>query len=355
MRSNEVCASKFFGCALGDERDMVVLHNYGIAILMCFVTMICWGSWANTQKLTGQFWPFQLFYWDYAIGVVLATLFLALTMGSFGDEGRSFLADILQADTSNIGLALLSGAIFNIANILLVAAIDIAGMAVAFPVAIGLALVIGVVANFLAAPIGNAGFLFAGVALVAAAIIVDAIIYKRSDTQQRQSSVKGIVISILSGLLMGCFYRFLAASMSDHFSNPDLGKLTSYSAAFIFSLGLFLSNFIFNTFMMVKPLSGNPVSYKAYFRDGNTKLHLMGILGGVIWSVGLTFNLVSAGPAGYAISYGLGQGATLVAALWGVFVWKEFAQAPAGSNKFIYLMFFLYVLGLSSIIVSRFI
>lgn len=332
---------------------MVVLHHYGLAIFMCVITMLCWGSWANTQKLTGSRWPFQLFYWDYSIGVVLLTLFLALTMGSIGHEGRSFINDISQATVSSIGLALLSGVIFNIANLLLVAAIDIAGMAVAFPVAIGLALVIGVITNYLAAPVGNAKLLFFGVFLVTIAIIVDAIAYKKTDAKKRQSSVKGVVISIISGILMGYFYRFLVAAMSDNYSHPHIGEITPYSAAFIFSIGLFLSNFIFNSIMMIKPISGKPVSYMTYFREGTTKIHLIGILGGIIWSVGLTFNLISAGPAGFAISYGLGQGATLIAALWGVFIWKEFANAPKGTHKLIYLMFLLYVSGLTSIVISR--
>lgn len=332
---------------------MVVLHSYELAIFMCVITMLCWGSWANTQKLTSSRWSFQLFYWDYSIGIVLLTLFLALTMGSIGQEGRSFLPDISQARISNIGLALLSGVIFNVANILLVAAIDIAGMAVAFPIAIGLALVIGVITNYLATPVGNAKLLFFGVSLVAIAIIVDAIIYKKTDTQERKSIVKGVIISIISGILMGYFYRFLAAAMSDNFSQPHVGTITPYSAAFIFSIGLFLSNILFLSIMMKKPLSGLPVSYKTYFHEGTTKIHLIGILGGVIWSIGLTFNLVSAGPAGFAISYGLGQGATLIAALWGVFIWKEFASAPRGTNKLICLMFVLYVLGLTSIVISR--
>lgn len=332
---------------------MVVLHSYGLAIFMCIITMLCWGSWANTQKLTGNRWSFQLFYWDYSIGVVLLTLFLALTMGSIGQEGRSFINDIFQATNANIGLALLSGIIFNIANLLLVAAIDIAGMAVAFPIAIGLALVIGVITNYVAAPIGDAKLLFLGVTLVAIAIVVDAIAYKQTDTKKRQSSIKGVIISILSGILMGYFYRFLAAAMSDNFTQPQLGAITPYTAAFIFSIGLFLSNFVFNSIMMRKPLSGKPVSYKDYFRHGTTKIHLTGILGGVIWSIGLTFNLISAGPAGFAISYGLGQGATLIAALWGVFIWKEFANAPKHTHRLIYLMFFLYVSGLTSIVISR--
>ena len=74
---------------------------------------------------------------------------------------------------------------------------------------------------------------------------------------------------------------------------------------------------------MVKPFVGEPVPFGDYFKKGNPKLHLIGILGGVIWGVGMSVNNMASDTAGRAISYGLGQGATMVAALWGVFIWKE--------------------------------
>jgi glucose uptake protein len=332
---------------------MVVVHRYSLAVFLCIITMLCWGSWANTQKLAGKrWWPFQLFYWDYSIGVVLLTLILALTMGSIGVEGRPFTTDIMQSSLSSICFALLSGVVFNLANILLVSGIAIAGMAVAFPIAIGLALVIGVIANYMAHPIGHAGILFAGVGLVVIAIIVDAMAYWFR-AQQQKTTFKGIVISVISGILMGYFYRFLVMGMSVDFSNPLVGKLTPYTAAFIFSLGLFFSNFIFNTVAMIKPFTGEPVSYRSYFKQGKIGLHFVGILGGIIWSIGLTFSLVAAGPAGYAISYGLGQGATMVAAFWGVFVWREFIDSSVFVKWLIALMFFFYAFGLVLIILAR--
>jgi glucose uptake protein len=137
-------------------------RSYALAVILCFVTMLCWGSWANTQKLTSKEWRFQLFYWDYAIGLFLLALFLALTLGSRGSVGRSFLTDLSQASGEAVWSALVGGIIFNLANILLVAAIDIAGMAVAFPVGVGIALVLGVITNYLATPVGNPWLLFLG-------------------------------------------------------------------------------------------------------------------------------------------------------------------------------------------------
>jgi glucose uptake protein len=315
--------------------------------------MLCWGSWANTQKLATKEWPFQLFYWDYAIGVVLFSLLLAITMGSTGTVGRSFLTDLGQASARSFGLALLGGIIFNLSNILLVAAIDIAGMAVAFPIGVGLALVIGVITNYMATPVGNPVVLFVGVALVAIAIIVDALAYRKLPTQGQKTTAKGIIISIAAGVLMGFFYRFVAASMSTDYVNLEPGKLSPYTAVFIFSLGLLISNFIWNSIVMAKPFVGEPVPYRDYIKKGNVRLHSIGILGGVIWNIGMSFSIIAAGVAGFAISYGLGQGATMIAAFWGVFIWKEFKEAPPGTNKLISLMFIFYFVGLACIIIAR--
>jgi glucose uptake protein len=333
---------------------MVVVESYVVALVMCFVTMLCWGSWANTQKMASKEWKFQLFYWDYAIGVLVLSLILAFTMGSFGEEGRSFLEDLSQADSGNLWSAFIGGVVFNVANILLVAAIDIAGMAVAFPIGIGLALVIGVITNYMAVPVGDPILLFIGVAFVALAIIVDALAYKKLPSVGGKSITKGLVLSIIAGIAMGFFYRFVAASMSTDFINPEAGLLTPYTAVVIFSVGLLLSNFVFNTIVMAKPFVGEPVPFGDYFTKGNVKLHLIGIFGGMIWSLGMAFSIIASGSAGFAISYGLGQGATMVAAFWGVFIWKEFKDAPVGTNKLLTMMFIFFLVGLVLIILSRF-
>ena len=320
---------------------------------MCFITMLCWGSWANTQKLASQEWPFQLFYWDYAIGVLILVIGLALTIGSIGEYGREFIEDLNQASGKMLLSAFLGGVIFNFGNILLVAAIDIAGMAVAFPVGIGIALAQGVFVNYLAKPEGNPLILFIGVTLVLIAIIVDAIAYKRLQTGGTEGIAKGLILSIVAGISLGFFYRFVADSMVTNYYTPEVGLLTPYTALVVFSLGLFISNFVFVTAIMFKPISGKPVALGDYFTKGNSKLHLIGILGGVIWSVGMAFSIIASGAAGPAISYGLGQGAVMVAAFWGVFVWKEFKDAPIGTNKLIAFMFLFFILGLTLIIFAK--
>lgn len=331
---------------------MYIIESYSLAVIFCIITMICWGSWANTQKLASKEWRFPLFYWDYSIGLVVTALIFGLSFGSIGTSGRSFIDDLIQADTANLGLSFLGGVVFNIANLLVVVAIDIAGMAVAFPLAIGLALVIGVVVNFIATPVGNPVLIFSGLALLVLAIILDALAYKRLPKPKGQMG-KGIIISLIAGVIMGFFYRFVAASMTADYIVPEAGKLTPYGAMFIFSLGIFLSNFVFNSFIMYRPITGKPVKYRDYFSQGNLKLHLVGILGGLIWCTGMEFNLIAAEKAGYAISYGLGQGATMVAAAWGVFIWKEFRGAPKGTNSLLSSMFVFFIIGLGLIIIAR--
>lgn len=331
---------------------MFVLQSYPVAVVFCVITMLCWGSWANTQKLAKKGWRFELFYWDYAIGVLLLTIILALTLGSQGSAGRPAVADLQQASSTSIGSALLGGAIFNLANILLVAAIDIAGMSVAFPVGIGIALVLGVVLNYIADPVGNAALLFTGVLLIVFAIILDAVAYRKIPGGAAGVSTKGLVLSVACGVLMGFFYRFVAASMYPNFTHPEPGKMGPYAAVFVFAVGIFLSNFIINTVVMKKPFVGAPVSYADYFK-GSFGTHLTGILGGIIWGVGMSFSIIASGRAGFAISYGLGQGATMIAALWGVFIWKEFRAAPRSTSALIAAMFGCFLVGLGLIIVAR--
>lgn len=332
---------------------MLIVESYALAVVMCFVTMLCWGSWANTQKLASREWRFQLFYWDYAIGVLLMALVFGFTIGSMGCGGRGFLADLSQADTAALWSAFLGGWVFNLANILIVAAIDLAGMAVAFPVGIGLALVVGVVANYLAVPVGNALLLFLGVAGIVAAVALDALAYRKLQTGARTTPVKGIVVSIAGGVLMGFFYRFVAAAMSTDFVNLEPGKMGPYAAVAVFAAGLFVSNFVFNSIIMARPFSGDPVPFGDYFTKGSARLHLIGILGGAIWCVGMSFSIIASGAAGFAISYGLGQGATMIGAFWGVFVWKEFKGAPKGTNTLLGIMFVSYLVGLALIIAAR--
>ncbi len=331
---------------------MFIIENYSTAIVFCIITMLCWGSWANTQKLAASTWRFELFYWDYVFGILLVSLLFAFTLGSHGSGGRSFMEDIPQADRHNIFSAIIGGVIFNAANILLVAAIAIAGMAVAFPVGIGLALVIGVIVNYIDNPVGNKLLLFGGVALIVIAILLNANAYRKMQSGNNNTSSKGLWLSIVAGVLMGFFYKYVAAAMFPDFNLPEAGKLNPYTAVVFFAVGILLSNFLFNSLLMRRPFVGTRVSYSDYFKGG-LKDHITGILGGAIWCVGMSFSIIASGKAGPAISYGLGQGATVVAAFWGIFIWKEFRNAPKGTSAVLNIMLLLYLAGLSLIIAAR--
>jgi len=331
---------------------MFVVHSYPLAVVFCVLTMFCWGSWANSRRLAGKDWRFELFYWDYSLGVLLLTLASGLTLGSTGTEGRAFISDLSQASAGSVESALLGGVIFNLANILLVAAIEVAGMAVAFPVGIGLALLIGVIVNYLAAPVGNGVLLSAGVLLITLAIVLDAVAYRRLSAGAAGVTTKGLLLSVASGVFMGMFYRFVAAAMYADAAHVDSGKMGCYAAVFVFAVGVFLSSFIWNTLAMKKPFVGPPVGFADYFH-GSFNTHLTGILGGAIWGIGMSLNLIASGRAGFAISYGLGQGATMVAAFWGVFIWKEFRHAPQGTNNLLAAMFACFLSGLALIVVAR--
>lgn len=335
---------------------MFIVHSYPLAVVFCVITMLCWGSWATTRKLARSDWRFELFYWDYTLGVLLLTLLLGLTLGSRGSEGRAFLPDLAQASGAALLSALAGGVIFNLANILLVAAIEIAGMAVAFPVGIGIALVMGVIVNYLADPVGNAALLGGGVILVTLAIVLDAVAYRRLPAAPAgsgaRSSARGLLLSVVCGVFMGMFYRFVAAAMYADPARAESGKMGPYAAVFVFAVGVFLSSFVWNTFAMKKPLAGPPVGFRDYFA-GNFRTHLTGVLGGLIWGVGMSFNLIASGRAGFAISYGLGQGATMIAACWGVFIWKEFRLAPAGTSALLAAMFASFLSGLALIVLAR--
>lgn len=332
---------------------MFIVHGYTLAVILCFITMLCWGSWGNTQKLAAKSWRYELFYWDYVIGMFIFALIIAFTLGSFGSEGRHFLDDLSQASWKNIGSVLLGGVIFNASNILLSASTSLAGMAVAFPLGVGISLVLGVIINYIGAPKGDPVLIFIGVALVVVAIICNGIASGRahkSENEETKNNSKGIILAVISGVLMSLFYRFVAAAMDlDHFENPTAGMVTPYTAIVIFSIGVLLSNFIFNTIVMKHPFTGTPVSYKEYFK-GKGKTHLVGMLGGAIWCLGTSLSYISAGKAGAAISYALGQGAPMIAAIWGVFVWKEFKGADKSVKNLLAVMFLLFIVGLGFIV-----
>ncbi len=339
---------------------MVIVHNYALAVVLCFVIMLCWGSWGNTQKAAAKSWRYELFYWDYVIGMVIFALILALTLGTFGSEGRNFFQDISQASWSSILWIVLGGFIFNASNILLSASTSIAGMSVAFPLGCGLALVLGVVNNLRVemaqgALKSNIALLAVGVALVVAAVIVNGIASGKKEGVSETSKAdqrKGVVLALIAGVVMSFFSSFVMRAMDlKDFANMEPGKVGPYTAIVVFSLAVLVSHFVFGPIIMKKPFVGEPVAMSSYFK-GDAKTHIVGMCGGAIWCLGTALSYIAAGRAGASVSYALGQGAPMIAAIWGVFIWKEFKGAKKSVYALLAIMFCLFVAGLSLIVAA---
>jgi glucose uptake protein len=331
---------------------MILVQNYGLAIFLCAVAMVCWGSWQNTQNLIGKSWRFELYYWDFSIGILLFALLMAFTFGSIGNEGRCFIPDLKQADPENLVSAALGGIIWNIGTLLLVAAISIAGMSVAFPIGGGIGWVLGILINYMGKPEGNPVLLFGGTGFIILAIIMSMQSYRKLAANQKKPTFKGILLSFLAGLCIAFFYRFVASALATDFTPEEAGKISSYTAVVFFSIGALICTLIVNPIFMAKPVEGEPVKMNQWFR-ASSRTHLLGLLGGAIWCLGNSVSFMSVGAASPAISYGLSNSAPVVAALWGIFVWKEFRGAPKKVNLMLGLMFLFYFIGLTMIVYSR--
>jgi len=327
---------------------MILVHSYGIAVALCVLTMMCWGSHANTLKMEPRSYGFPLYYWDQAIGYLLLPLLAGLTFGSFGTGGRGLLEDLAQGSLSSFEWAIFGGFVFNLANILFTSAIHVAGMAVAFPIGIGIALVEGVIINYIAEPKGNPVLIFAGVALITLAIILDALAYRNQQGVESEKGelTKGVSLALVGGVLMGLFYYLVQRSISGDYIHLDAGKFGPYAAVLVFSAGSFISNLLFNSYLMSHPFKGAKVRYADYFSKGTLKYHLIGVLGGLINSTGTTSNFIASKTASPAVAYGLGQGGTMIAAIWGVFVWREFKGASKVTVAMITAMFVFFLTGL---------
>ena len=342
---------------------MFYVSNYTFAVVLCVVCMFCWGSWGNTQKLAGKTWRYELFYWDYVIGLLLFSLIAGLTLGSFGEQAKwGFIANLRESFGTSWLWPLAAGIVFNLSNILLSAAIAVAGMSVAFPVGVGLALVGGTVFNYLIAPAGKPfALIAAGLALIVVSIVCNALAFKAKQTDGRAAGGApartglGLALAIFAGLLMMWFSPLVNKVIDNAFTAeaPAAGRMTAYTAFFVFAIGIFISNFLWNTIAMRRPVQGEPIrdGARRYFA-GSFPTHLVGALGGAIWSLGTLLSFVTAGAASPAIAYALGQGATLVSALWGILIWKEFAGAPRKASVLNFAMFVLFVAGLAVLIAA---
>jgi glucose uptake protein len=325
---------------------MFTPQSYPMALLLMALSMLCWGSWANTQKITRN-WPFELYYFDYTLGLLVIALTIGLTLGRIHPfSADSFFLNLRAASPRSLWLAFAGGAVFSVGNILIVAAISVAGMAVAFPIGAGLALVLGAGLNYVVAPAGNPVLIFSGIGLVCIAIALDALAY-RGMSGGGAASGKGILLSFIGGIGAGLFYPLVAKSLA----GP--GHLTPYTVNVIFALGAAASALPMIYLLLRRPISGPPLKLNDY-AGGTWDVHIWGIVGGIIWGVGTIANFVASyvPMIGPATSFSMGEGNTMISALWGVFVWKEFRGASSRVRLYLALMFLCFLLGLTSIALS---
>ena len=337
---------------------MLQLSNYWIAIMFCIFAMICWGSWQNTQKMVQKGWRFELFYWDLTVGILIMATIAAFTVGSLGNTGRSFLQDVQQAEASSMVYAMLGGLLWNMGNLLMVAAISVAGMSVAFPIGGGIAWVFGIILNYInilikgGNPTDNPVMLWSGIVFIVIAIFLSGKSYKNLSKTKKKTSFKGILLSVLAGIFIAFFYPVVVHSLDPAFVESGKGTLTPYSGVFFMAIGIVITTTLINPFFMRNPVEGEPVKMNDY-KTGTAKTHALGILGGSIWALGTIFSYMAVGAANPAIAYALSNAAPVVAILWGLFVWKEFNGAPKGTNTLLFLMFVGYLTGLVLITLSN--
>lgn len=340
---------------------MVLIHNYTFVMICCIYCCICWGSWANTQKLVQKKeWSYPLFYWDYIWGFVLTAIIGTFVLGSVGSEGQTIFENFHTMNWHSIGLAVLAGVIWNVANVFLTSAISVAGMAVGFPLGGGLGWIGGVVFNYLLLVLagdkypGNETLLWIGLVFAIAAILFCARAYSKLASTQHKTPTRGIVMALISGIGFMFFYGFIVKSIDPQYVSGGTGNLTPYTGVLFFAIGVLLSTPIMNGIVMSHPLDGGAkVSMKDYFKKGDAKTHLIGMLGGFIWMSGMVVSFMGSGGGNPAVNYALSNASPVVAMIWGVLIWKEFKAAPKGTNKLLYTMFFMFLAGLILISLSN--
>jgi glucose uptake protein len=333
---------------------MILPGSYTLAMILLTLGMLASGVWINTFKAARGAYRFELYYFDFAIGALVASLVIALTAGSLGFDGFSLLDDLSLAGKRQEFFGFVGGVAFNLGNMLLVAAVSVAGISVAFPLAMGTGLIIAVLWNFTTNPGGNSAFLFGGVALLVVAVVFDVLAYSTWATARARASneagrkmkkpnFRGVVLAAAGGLLLGSFSNVTAMAEAGEYG------LGPYSAGFIFAIGILFSTFVFNLFFMNLPVAGEPLEIGDYFR-AKISQHGLGWLGGILWYVGLSASLVTGRIEGKAkvplqLSFGIGQAGIVIAVLCGILLWRELSESEGAKSR-LWMMLALLIAGI---------
>ena len=336
---------------------MILPSSYGVLLTILILGMFAWGAWANTLKATAGKWRFELYCFDFAIGLLLAAVVVALTWGNLGFDGFSFRDDLQLAGKRQDLFAFVAGCVFNLGNMLLLGGLSLVGMSVAFPVALGFALVVGVCWNFALSPGGNPALLFTGAAAALGGVVAAILAYRvyaakqlqpvtqtgKAKSRKNTISSKGVALALAGGLFLGSFSPLILLARSDE------NGLGPYSSGFIFAVGVFFSTFVYNLFFMNLPAKGDPIDLGEYFR-APAQRHGMGVLGGILWYIGAIASLVAGRAEGGAkvqpsIVYILDQGGVIIAALCGLLIWNEF-DADSKAKTWLALALVLLAIGI---------
>lgn len=339
---------------------MILPQSYPAVLFLMVLSLICLGSWASAFKFAGK-WRFELFYLDFAIGLLLASVIFAFTVGNIGYDGFNVIDAMQNAGKRQWMYAFVAGVLFNLGNMLLLAAVSVSGLAVAFPMGMGMALLLGTGLGIAARPVGSSLLLGLGCLLILTSILVNAASYRimgvarhevlaragKAKSTRRPSPLKGILLALAAGLLLGSF-----APLVDKARIGDLG-LGPYAVGLIFALGVFFSSFVLDVFFMNLPVEGDPLEFSAYLH-GPRKQHLAGLVSGFIWYAGMVLAWVcvsvpEAIQGGPMLRFLLAQGSPVLAALWGIVVFREFKGSDARVNLMGTLMLALFVCGLAMI------
>lgn len=337
---------------------MILPGSYTAALILLIAGMFGWGLWANLFKAAGGKWRFELFCFDFAIGVVLAAVVLGLTAGSLGFDGFGFRDDLQLAGKRQDLWGFAAGTIFNLGNMLLLGAVSVTGMAMAFPVGMGCALIVAALWNFAMNPGVSIGFVIGGAVVLAGAIAFSVLAWKTmaatklkaqveanpGRVRKPKSSLKPVMLSLVGGVMLGSFVPLIQMGSAGE------NGLGPYAMGFIFSLGVVFSTFVFNLFFMNLPVQGKPIEIAEYFR-AKLQRHGLGVIGGIVWYIGLIATLIKvrlegSARVGEALGYSLAQGSIVIAALCGLLLWKEYQGADSAARLRLGLMFILLVVGI---------
>jgi glucose uptake protein len=323
---------------------MYIPATYGTALILMLTSMVCWGSWPNLLKRLPA-WRLEYFYFDFTVGLLVTAVLYGMTLGS-GETGASgFIATLWHAGPREAWFAVVGGFIWNFGNILLLNSIMLVGLAVAFPIAAIPAIVLGIGASYWLNPVGNAVALVTSAVLLLIAAQTTAAAYGRLGSVVTAHRSKGIAVALISGFLIGFFPPFVTAAFSGS------AGLDAYALTTFFTVGAFLATLVSLPVLLKKPLVGEAGKLAGYF-GGSTGQHVLGLLAGAIWCTGTVFNFISASLVGVAISVGIGSGAPMVGALWGVFVWGEFASGDRKAKRLIGAALVLYAVGVATMAIA---